>query len=659
MALFAFLSLIALVLALLVLAAAARRRAKAAEGLVGSLREQGAHIQRLLAESEDRSGRATLLATGVLALLPAELHGLAEQSIRCAMEAGWPGTAVAPHETDQDGAVREADLASRAVPVWGELVAEAAARELVEWRRADEAVRGSEDWSRLLFAEIPEAAFVLDPETYRILDVNPVAEGRYGYSREELLEMTVLQLYPEDDVAIARAAMARTPDQGAAREERSRHRRKDGALLSVELHRARRHIGGRDILLVIVVDLSQKEVLEAQLRQSQKMDALGLLAGGIAHDFNNLLTAISTNVSMALTALGPEHPEYPGLLDAEDAARHGAELTRRLLTFSRKGESTPQVINLNSCVDETVRLLRRTIDPKISLESDGDPRLWPVRADPGQMSQVLINLCVNARDAMPDGGRLTIETRNVTLDQAYCRTNLSARPGQFVRLSVSDTGCGMDAATQARIFEPFFTTKEVSRGTGLGLAVVFGVVKQHQGWINVYSEPGQGTTFTLYVPRPLEEHAEEQARAPETTARGGRETILIVDDDPAVRNAGGRVLTRFGYTVLEAADGAEALEIFARERHRIAAVVLDLTMPHKSGRDALAELKRMDPELPVVLSSGYAAGVAEAELLAAGANGFLAKPYEIGDLARAVRKALDGVGVYEKEHGSLATPAAP
>ncbi len=530
-ALFAFLSLIALVLALVVLAAAARRRAKAAEGLVGSLREQGAHIQRLLAESEDRSGRATLLATGVLALLPAELHGLAEQSIRCAMEAGWPGTAVAPHETDQDGAVREADLASRAVPVWGELVAEAAARDLAERRRADEAVRRSED---------------------------------------------------------------------------------------------------------------QKELLEAQLRQSQKMDALGLLAGGIAHDFNNLLTAISTNVSMALTALGPEHPEYPGLLDAEDAARHGAELTRRLLTFGRKGESTPQVINLNSCVDETVRLLRRTIDPKISLESDGDPGLWPVRADPGQMSQVLINLCVNARDAMPDGGQLTIETRNVTLDQAYCRTNLSARPGQFVRLSVSDTGCGMDAATQARIFEPFFTTKEVIRGTGLGLAVVFGMVKQHQGWINVYSEPGQGTTFTLYVPRLLQEHAEEHAQAPETMARGGRETILIVDDDPAVRNAGGRVLTRFGYTVLEAADGEEALEIFARERHRIAAVVLDLTMPHKSGRDALAELKRMDPKLPVVLSSGYAAGVVEAELLAAGANGFVAKPYEIGDLARVVRKALDG-----------------
>ncbi|MEK7330427.1 MAG: PAS domain S-box protein, partial [Candidatus Eisenbacteria bacterium] len=365
--------LIALVLPLLGLAAAARRRAQAAEGLVRSLEEQGAHIQRLLAESEDRSGRATLLATGVLALLPAELHGLAEQSIRSAMEGGWPGSAGARHATDQDGAVREADLASRAVPVWGELVAEAATRELAQRRRAEEAVRRSEDWSRLLFGEIPEAAFVVDPETYRILDVNPVAEGRYGYSRQELLEMTVLQLYPENDVPIARGALARTPDQGFAREERSRHRRKDGALLPVDLHRARRRIGGRDILLVIVVDLSQKELLEAQLRHSQKMDALGLLAGGIAHDFNNLLTAISTNVSMALTALGPEHPEYPGLRDAEDAARHGAELTRRLLTFSRKGGSTPQTINLNSCVGESVRLLRRAIDPRISLESDEEP----------------------------------------------------------------------------------------------------------------------------------------------------------------------------------------------------------------------------------------------------------------------------------------------
>ena len=658
MALFAFLVLIALVLGLLGLAAAARRRAKAAEGLVRSLEEQGAHVQRLLAESEDRSGRATLLATGVLALLPAELHGLAEQSIRSAMEGGWPG-AVAPYATDEDGAVREADVASRAVPVWGELVAEAAARELAEQRRAEEAVRRSEDWSRLLFGEIPEAAFVVDPETYRILDVNPVAEGRYGYSRQELLEMTVLQLYPENDVPIARGALARTPDQGFAREERSRHRRKDGALLPVELHRARRRIGGRDILLVIVADLSQKELLEAQLRQSQKMDALGLLAGGIAHDFNNLLTAISTNVSMALTALGPEHPEYPGLRDAEDAARHGAELTRRLLTFSRKGGSTPQTINLNSCVGETVRLLRRAIDPRISLESDEEPVLWPIRADPSQMSQVLMNLCVNARDAMPEGGRLTIETRNVTLDQAYCRANASARAGQFVRLTVSDTGCGMDAATPARIFEPFFSTKEVGRGTGLGLSVVFGVVKQHHGWINVYSEPGQGTTLTIYLPRLLDGAAEEQAPAPEAEVRGGSEVLLLVDDDPAVRSVGRRVLTRYGYTVLEAADGDQALAVFARERSRIAAVVLDLTMPHKSGRDALAELKRMDPKLPVVLSSGYTAGVAEAELLAAGANGFVAKPYEIGDLARAVRKALDGVGVYEKEHGTHATPAAP
>ncbi|MBI4409092.1 MAG: response regulator [Gemmatimonadetes bacterium] len=642
MELFAHLVLIAAAPALLVLALALRRRAKASEALVRGLREQAAHTERLLAESEDRSGRATLLATGVLALLPAELHGLAEQSIRCAMEGGWPGGAVAPHATDQDGAVREADLASLAVPVWGELVAEAAARELAERRRAEEAVRRSEDWSRLLFSEIPEAAFVVDPETYRILDVNSVGEGLYGYSREELLEMTVLELYPEDDVAIARAAMARTPDQGFAREERSRHRRKDGALLPVDLHRARRRIGGLDILLVIVVDLSLKELLEAQVRQSQKMDALGLLAGGIAHDFNNLLTAISTNVSMALTALGPEHPEYAGLRDAEDAARHGAELTRRLLTFSRRGGSTPQAINLNSSVDETVRLLRRTIDPRISLESDEDPVLWPIRADPGQMSQVLMNLCINARDAMPEGGRLTIETRNVALDHAYCRTNAAARAGQFVRLTVSDTGCGMDAGTQERIFEPFFSTKQAGRGTGLGLSVVFGVVTQHHGWINAYSEPGLGTTFTIYLPRLLDGAAEEQAPAPEAEVRGGSEIILLADDDPAVRNVGRRVLTRYGYTVLEAADGDEALAVFARERRRIAAVVLDLTMPRKSGRDTLVELMRMDPELPVLLSSGYAADVAAGELLAAGARGFVSKPYEPRALARAVRQALDG-----------------
>ena len=639
--LLAFLMLIALALALLVVVAVARRRAKAAEGLVRCLEEQGAHVERLLAESEDRSGRATLLATGVLALLPTELHGLAEQSIRCAMEADSPGTAVAPPATDQDGAVREADLASRAVPVWGELVAEVAARELAERRRAEEAVRRSEDWSRLFFGEIPEAAFVVDPETYRILDVNPVAEGLYGYSREELLEMTLLQLYLEDEVPLARAALARTPAGDFATEERSRHRRKDGALVPVELHRARRHTGGRDTLMVIVVDLSQKELLEAQLRQSQKMDALGLLAGGVAHDFNNLLAAISTNVSMALTALGPEHPEYAGLRDAEDAAQHGAELTRRLLTFSRKGESTPQAINLNSCVDETVRLLGRTIDPKIGLESDAAPVLWPIRADPGQMSQVLMNLCVNARDAMPEGGRLTIETRNVTLDQAYCRTNASARAGQFVRLAVSDTGCGMHADTQARIFEPFFSTKEAGRGTGLGLSVVFGVVKQHHGWINVYSEPGHGTTFTIYLPRLLDGAIEEQPPAPEAAVRGGSEVILLVDDDPAVRNVGRRVLAQFGYTVLEAADGDEALAVFARERRRIAAVLLDLTMPRKSGRETLVELIRMNPKLPVLLTSGYAADVAAGGLLASGARGFVAKPYRPRDLARAVREALD------------------
>jgi CheY-like chemotaxis protein len=369
------------------------------------------------------------------------------------------------------------------------------------------------------------------------------------------------------------------------------------------------------------------------------MEAVGQLAGGVAHDFNNLLTAILGNVTLLLGNQTLDDSERELLRDTERAAVRAAELTGQLLGFSRQTLLRLEPTNLNTSIEEIVGILRRTIDPRISVEVQKTPDLAPVHADPGRINQVLMNLCLNSRDAMIDGGRLLLETANVVVDQDHVRRHIDARLGAFVRLRVRDTGHGIPPDVRPRIFDPFFTTKPPGKGTGLGLAMVFGIVQQHQGWVECVSEPGRGTDFDIYLPRtavtpPV---APAPAEAPPT---GGHETILLVDDEPVIRNLGRTVLQRHGYRVVLAEDGREAVEIYQREHPGIDLVILDLTMPRLSGRDTLRHLQEFAPEVRVIFSSGYTAEQIP-EPGKDGVLGFVNKPYRPQDLIRVVRQALD------------------
>jgi two-component system cell cycle sensor histidine kinase/response regulator CckA len=407
-------------------------------------------------------------------------------------------------------------------------------------------------------------------------------------------------------------------------------------------------------LLGISRDITARRHMEEQLQQAGKLEAVGQLAGGVAHDFNNLLTAILGNLSLAQTLLPADHPAQEMLAASDQAAWRAAELTRHLLGFARRTTVRLEPEDLNAAVAETLGILRRTIDPRITIDARPAPELSRALADLGQISQVLMNLCLNARDAMPDGGTLTIETTNAEVDAAHARRVAAARAGAFVRLTVADTGHGIAPGIRDRIFEPFFTTKELGKGTGLGLALAHGIVTQHQGWIEVESGPGRGARFEIYLPR----IAAAENRGQRTEDRGqrtegskaslssvvcppssGLPTILLVDDEPMIRTLGRTILEDKGYRVLLAADGAEAVEVYRRELGRVDLVILDLSMPRLNGRDACRQLIQIDPQVRVLLSSGYAPDTAGA-MEEAGVQGFVAKPYRPADLAAAVRTAL-------------------
>ncbi|MBV9775384.1 MAG: response regulator, partial [Gemmatimonadetes bacterium] len=404
--------------------------------------------------------------------------------------------------------------------------------------------------------------------------------------------------------------------------------------------------GGRTVgVLGILWDVTEQRRLEAHVSQASKMDALGQLAGGIAHDFNNLLTAIQGYTDVLLMDFPPgpdEHPARKGLEEIQNVCHRAAELTNQLLAFSRKQVLDPRVLDLNSVIASTDRLLRRLLGEDIDITTEFAPGLGPVRADPGRIEQVLVNLAVNARDAMPEGGRLTITTADVHLAGADA-LRYAAEPGAYVKLSVADTGHGMDAETQARVFEPFFTTKEAGKGTGLGLSNVYGIVRQSGGFVRVRSEPGRGTEFEVYLPRA--ERAADAA-SPATSgapqaSRAGTETILLLEDEPAVREVMRRILLRAGYTVLEARGVEEARRVAGDPSTRIDLLVSDVVMPGMKGPSVARELLGMRPGMKVIFISGYA----DEERMERGwlepDTPFLQKPFTPATLLDAVRKLLD------------------
>ena len=514
----------------------------------------------------------------------------------------------------------------------------------IERRSAEEALRRSEFMFRLFFAYNPLPTWLFDRDTLRFLEVNHAAIAQYGYSREEFENITVLDIRPESEREKQQEYLKSVAHDGRYRGVR-KHRAKNGKTFDVEYISHDLDYLGRRVRLTVAQDISERHQLEQQLRQAQKMEAVGRLAGGIAHDFNNLLMVVKGHTELLLNILPPADQVTRKIEQIDRSADRAAALTRQLLAFSRMQVLNPQIINLNSIVEEIGKLVLRLIGEDIELKIYKDAGLGAIRADASQIEQIIMNLVVNARDAMPAGGRLMIETSNQEFDHSSGSDHSLMTPGRYVLLSVTDTGMGMNAETQAHIFEPFFTTKEKGKGTGLGLATVYGVVKQSGGFIWVYSELGKGTSFKIYFP--LVEGVEEQPVSIRqlTEIPKGTESVLLAEDEADVRDIARQFLEFGGYKVMEARDGAEALRIAKAHPGKIDLLVTDMVMPGITGHQLAAQLMQQRAGIRVIFMSGYSEQSAAQAADVSPAMRLLSKPFSRGSLLRTVREILDTADV--------------
>jgi two-component system cell cycle sensor histidine kinase/response regulator CckA len=498
--------------------------------------------------------------------------------------------------------------------------------------------RNAEDTFRKAFNANPEPITIATLPEGRFIDVNDSFLRVSGYSREEVIGRTSRELNfwgnPEDRARFVE--MLKT--QGSVRDLEITFRTKSGEIRAAVDSAELIEVAGQECAIAIFRDITERKSLEKQLRQTQKMEAVGQLSGGIAHDFNNLLGVIIGYSEILEQRLPPGDPMLKECLQIKKAGQSAASLTRQLLAFSRQQVLDPRVLDLNSIVLNVQKMLRRLIGEHIELKTNLDPALGCVKADQSQIEQVILNLAVNARDAMPQGGKLLIETAKVNLDEDYARRHPPQLPGAYVLLTVADTGIGMDAETQARIFEPFFTTKEIGKGTGLGLSTVYGVVRQSGGHIWVYSELGLGTTFKIYLPCAEQPASVQQPSAAPAESLRGSETILLVEDEEALRGLTRSLLEDSGYTVLEAELPEAAIEIALQNSSKIHVLLTDMVMPGMTGKDLAAKLGPMRPEMKVVYMSGYSSfshtGLADSEIA------LLAKPFTREKLLRKLRETL-------------------
>nr|UXE45769.1 sensor histidine kinase RcsC [uncultured bacterium] len=508
----------------------------------------------------------------------------------------------------------------------------------IERVRAEEALRKSESMFRLLFSHTPLPMWVFDTESLGFLQVNEATTKQYGFSDDEFRRMTVRDIRADGNEPSFAKHVEEWKQEGR-HHGHWRHKRKDGKSFEVDVVSHKLEYGGRSVRLVVAQDVSERQLLEQQLRQAQKMEAIGRLAGGVAHDFNNLLMVIKGHTELLLDVLPVADHVTRKIEQIDRSADRATALTRQLLAFSRMQVLQPRPMNLNSVVDEMGKLLPRLIGEDIELIVRASRDLGTIRADASQMEQIIMNLAVNARDAMPNGGNLIIETQNIELDYYYREAHPIVQPGRYVLLSVSDNGTGMDAETQAHIFEPFFTTKEQGKGTGLGLATVYGVVKQSGGFVWVYSELGHGTTFKIYLPRVDEAAAAIVGTPSPAQVLRGTETVLLAEDEQDVREVAREFLESAGYQVLQAPSGEAALKLAAAHNGAIDLLITDMVMPGMSGQELARKMRIVRQDLRVLYMSGYSEHAAQEAAKSEG-SAVLAKPFSRGALLRTAREVL-------------------
>ena len=508
-------------------------------------------------------------------------------------------------------------------------------QEVADRKRAEEAFRESEKRYRTIFEDSRDAVYVKTREG-QFIDVNQSALNLFGYTREEMMGLTAADIYVNPEAW--QRFKEKIEQKGSVRDFEVKFRKKDYTEMdclvtsSVRVDRDGTVLGYQGFIR----DITERKRLEAQLQQAQKFEAIGTLAGGVAHDFNNLLMGIQGHVSLVLIDTDEKDPHYERLKSIEKQIKSGARLTSHLLGYARKGRYEVKAFSLNGLVQDVSETFGRT-KKEITIDLDLSKDLSPVEADPDQIEQVLFNLFINAADAMPNGGKLVVKTANTTHSEMKGKL-YEPKSGDYVLLEVSDTGMGMDETTMHRIFDPFFTTKERGRGTGLGMASAYGIIKSHNGYIDVHSVEGQGTTFMIYLPASNKQVAPRLKR-PDPVAMGS-ETVLLVDDEDTIREVGGELLESMGYRVLLAGDGEQALDIYRDNKEDIDVVLLDMVMPSMGGGEAYDRLKEIDPQVKVLLSSGFSIDGEATKILARGCDGFIQKPFTMRDLAGRIKQVL-------------------
>jgi PAS domain S-box-containing protein len=514
-------------------------------------------------------------------------------------------------------------------------------RHAIERAKIREKLRESEELFQLITENAGDLIAVVDPHGKRIYN-SPSYQTLLGYTPEELKGTSPFEQIHPDDHQLVEAALEQARRDGTCGRIVYRMRHKDGSWRYLESTRTViRNEGGEAVKIVSINrDITERRLLEEQFMQSQKMEAVGRLSGGIAHDFNNLLGVIIGYAEFLQEQLPPGHPLRGSADEISKAGKRAASLTRQLLAFSRQQVLDPKVLDLNAIVSDIDQLLRRVIGEDIQLDVHLDAHLGRVKADHSQIEQVLVNLAVNARDAMPNGGKLLIQTRNVQMDASLLQNRYPNLPGPYICLIVADTGVGMDPATKARAFEPFFTTKEKGKGTGLGLSTVYGIVKQSGGHIHIESSPGEGTTFRIYLPQTQETPDVKTPEREFTALRAGEETILIAEDEASLRTLSCGILRSCGYNVLEAQDGDEALEISRHYEGSIDLLLTDIVMPGLGGKALALELAKERPQMAVVYMSGYTGDTYKEHWPVESAS-FLMKPFTRFELCQKIAEALE------------------